>query len=191
MQIEFEATFPNVNKDDARKMLKKAGAELIKPEHLQKRINFYVPDEIIENSWLRVRDEGDKITMSLKKFDGQSIEKQQEICLMVDNYDNAVEFLASLSFKQKSYQETKRELWMINGVEITIDEWPYLEPFVEVEGKTEEEVKDTCKKIGLNYGDALFCPSTKLYSMKYSIPSTIINNKIPRITFLDPNPFDK
>ncbi len=101
MNIEFEATFPNINKDDARKMLKSAGAKLIKPEHLQKRINFHVPGSVIKNSWLRVRDEGDKITMSLKKFDGPSIEKQQEICLEIDNFNNGIEFLASLGIAPK------------------------------------------------------------------------------------------
>ncbi|MFH0856320.1 MAG: CYTH domain-containing protein, partial [bacterium] len=155
-----------------------------------KRITFHVPDSIIKNSWLRVRDEGDKITMSLKKFDGPSIEKQQEICLVIDNFDKGIGFLTAIGFKQKSYQETKRELWVLDGVEITIDEWPYLEPFVEVEAETEEGVKDTCKKIGLNYNNALFCPITILYSMKYNISADIIN-KIPKITFLDPNPFNK
>lgn len=189
MQIEFEATFPNIKKDDARKMLKKAGAKLERPEFLQKRINFFVPDDVIKNSWLRVRDEGDKITMSLKKYDGSSIEKQQEICLVVNNFDNAIKFLTAIGFKEKSYQETKRELWILDGAEITIDEWPYLEPFIEVEGKSEKEVKKTCQELGLNYNEALFCPITILYSMKYNIPANIIDSKIPKITFNIKNPF--
>jgi len=191
MQIEFEATFPNINKDIAREKLKNAGAKLIRSEYLQKRINFDVPHTIIKNSWLRVRNEGNKVTMSLKKFDGESIEKQKELCLTVDNFNNAVNLLNTLGFKQKSYQETKRELWELDNVEITIDEWPYLEPFIEVEGKTEEDVKNVCEKIGLDYNNALFCPITTLYNKKYNIPTEFINNKIPEFTFTCENPFHK
>ena len=40
MDIEYEATFVNINKDEIRKRLKDSGAKLIKPEFLQKRVNF-------------------------------------------------------------------------------------------------------------------------------------------------------
>lgn len=36
MQIEYEATFININKDEIRARLKKVGATLVKPEFLQK-----------------------------------------------------------------------------------------------------------------------------------------------------------
>lgn len=189
MQIEFEATFQNIEKDEARKMLKKAGAKLARPEFLQRRVNFDVPADVVKNSWMRVRDEGDKITMSIKKNDGPTIREQQEICLEVSDFDEAIKFLKTLGFREKSYQETKRELWMLGDVEVTIDEWPFLEPFVEVEAKSEEAVKNTCQKIGLDYKKALFCPITVLYSMKYSIPCRQIDCDIPKITFDIDNPF--
>lgn len=189
MNIEFEATFPNIKKDEARASFERAGAKLNRPEFLQKRVNFFVPDEVVKNSWLRVRDEGDKITMSIKKNDGPTMAQQQEICLEVSDFYKAVNFLKTLGFKQKSYQETKRELWLLDEAEITIDEWPYLEPFIEVEAKSEEDVKKVCSKLGLDYSKALFCPITVLYSMKYGIPEKIINNQIPKITFDGENPF--
>jgi len=40
MAIEYEATFPNIDKDEIRERLKKAGAVLIHAEVLQKRNNF-------------------------------------------------------------------------------------------------------------------------------------------------------
>ncbi len=64
MSIEYKATFPNVNKDDARKRLKTAGAVLVRPEYLQRRIPFWLPGKKdSEHPWLRVRDEGDKISI--------------------------------------------------------------------------------------------------------------------------------
>jgi len=40
MDTEYEATFLDVNKENIRKVLKKSGAKLIRPEFLQKRNVF-------------------------------------------------------------------------------------------------------------------------------------------------------
>jgi len=188
MQIEYEATFLDIDKDEMRIKLKQAGAKLLRPEFLQKRDVFYLPDKR-KHAWLRIRDEGDKTTISLKIVDGNKIDDQQEICFTIDNYQEGVEFLKTIGCEWKGYQETKRELWELDGVEITIDEWPFLEPFVEVEGKSKQKVKAVSKKIGFNYEEAIFCAVGTLYKMKYGVSLTSINNKIPRITFKSKNPF--
>ena len=189
MKIEYEATFIDINKDEMRKKFKDAGAKLIRPEFLQKRRNFYLPNKK-RHAWLRVRDEGDKITMSLKIINGDKIEDQKETCFTINNFNEGIEFLAILGCEQKGYQESKRELWKLDGVDITIDEWPFLEPFIEVEGKSEQEVKKVCTKVGLNYNKALFCAVGRLYENKYNIPSNKINT-IPNIIFDMQNPFIK
>jgi adenylate cyclase class 2 len=191
MQIEYEATFTNINKAEIRGKLEAAGARLIKSEFLQKRIVFNLPEgHEIKGGWLRVRDEGDKITMSLKIIDGEKIEDQKEICLGISDFGLAVNFLKTIGCRQKAYQESKRELWVINGVEITIDEWPFLEPFVEIEAQTEVEVKETSRVLGFDYSQALFCSVDTLYSTKYGVPKEVINNEISEILFDMKNPFE-
>ena len=65
MKIEYEATFFPVEKEEIRNKLKSLGAELVKPEFLQQRVVFYLPKgHGVEGGWLRVRDEGDKVTAS-------------------------------------------------------------------------------------------------------------------------------
>jgi len=168
MQIEYEAIFPNINKDEMQERLKKAGAVLVRPEYLQKRVPFYLPGKKNSgNSWLRVRDEGDKITLSLKIVDGNKIENQKELCLEVNNFNEAVSLLKLIGCEQKSYQESKRKLWKLEGVEITIDEWPFLEPYVEVEGHSEEAVKNVSEKIGFDWSKAKFCATGTLIAEKY------------------------
>ncbi|MFZ4632322.1 MAG: class IV adenylate cyclase [Patescibacteria group bacterium] len=190
MQIEYEATFINIDKDEIRTRLKNAGATLVKPEFLQKRTVFELPSgHEIPGGWLRVRDESDKITMSLKIVNGDKIEDQKEICLKIDNYEEGVNFLESLGAIKKAYQESHRELWILDNTEITIDEWPYLEPYVEVEGESEEKVKLVSEKIGFDYQEALFCSVDTLYNKKYGTPIDVINKKTKLITFTDPNPF--
>ncbi|MGC9968739.1 MAG: CYTH domain-containing protein [Minisyncoccia bacterium] len=189
MNIEYEAKFLDVDKDEIRGRLRNAGADLVRPEYLQKRIPFHLPkNKRSKDAWLRVRDEGDKITLSLKVVDGEKIENQKEICLNVSSFDDAVKLLEAIGCEPKSYQETKRELWKLDGVDITIDEWPFLEPFVEVEGSSEEVVKRVSEKIGFNYTDALFCAVGKLYQMKYHIHPDEINTA-SKIVFDMENPF--
>ncbi|EKE10654.1 MAG: Adenylate cyclase [uncultured bacterium] len=192
MQIEYEATFLNVDKDEMRGRLKQAGAVLARPEFLQKRITFNLPSgHEIAGGWLRVRDEGDKITTTLKIVDGNQIHNQKEINLQVDSFEEAVKFLETIGCRRKSYQETRRELWTLDDVEIAIDEWPFLEPYVEVEGRSEESVKEVSAKLKFDYGQALFCCVSTLYSMKYKMPEEFINNQVSEITFEGENPFNK
>jgi adenylate cyclase class 2 len=192
MAIEYEATFSPVNKDEIRGRLRLARANLVKPEFLQKRLNFYLPaGHEITGGWLRVRNEQDKITMSLKIIDGNKIKNQQEICLEINNYETGIKFLEAIGCQEKAYQESRRELWLLDGVEVTIDEWPYLEPYVEVEGKSEDEVRRISEKLSFTYDEAIFGAVDILYNRKYGLTPEQINNKIARITFDEPNPFLK
>jgi len=190
MQIEYEATFTGINKDGFRKKLINTGAKLIRPEFLQKRYVYHLPQgHQIPGGWVRVRDERGQITMSLKVVDGDKIADQKEINLKVDDMTNAREFLTALGCVKKSYQETKREIWNKSGVAVTIDEWPFLEPFVEIEGNSEKNVKQVSAQLGFDYQQAKFCAIGQLYLEKYNISLDIINNKTPKLTFNMDNPF--
>ncbi len=191
MNIEYEATFTNIDKNEIRSRLSEAGAELIKKEYLQKRFVFELPSgHEIKGGWLRVRDEGDKITMSLKVVDGARIDDQKEIQLVVDDLNKAKDFLASIGCPEKAYQENKREWWRLDEVDITIDEWPFLEPFVEIEGQSEESVKAASGKLEFDYSQAKFCSVDTLYSEKYGFSLDKINKEMPRIVFDMDNPFE-
>jgi adenylate cyclase class 2 len=190
MEIEYEATFTNIDKEQLRKKLESLKAVIIKKEFLQKRATFNLPKgHEIKGGWIRLRDEDDKITLTLKIVDGENIENQKETCLEVNDFEQAENFLKKIGCEKKAFQESKREIWKIENVEIMIDEWPFLEPFVEIEGSSEKEVREVSEKLGFGFSKALFCSITTLYSQKYNIPEEIINNKIPRICFNEENPF--
>lgn len=190
MDIEYEATFPNINKEEIRKKLRNAGATLVKQEFLQKRVVFFLPKgHEVKGGWVRVRDESDKITMSFKVVNGTKIEDQKEICLTVDNFQNAEAFLVGIGCVKKSYQENRREKWLLDETEITLDEWPFLEPFAEVEGKSEESVRKVSGKLGFDYNKAVFGSTDILISQKYSISGDDINNNTPLIVFGRENPY--
>lgn len=191
MQTEYEATFANIFKDDIRDRLKRAEAVLVRSEFLQKRVNFHLPKEsTVAEGWIRVRDEGEQVTMSIKSVvQNETMDGQKELCLVVDSFGKAEEFLQELGCVKKAYQESKREIWSIEGVEICIDEWPWLEPFVEIEGKSEEDVKRVSEQLGFVWEKALFGAVDMQYEKKYGVSRVRINNETPRFMFGEKCPF--
>jgi len=185
MKTEFEATFLKIDKDEIRTRLKNVGAALIYPEFLMKRVVFNPPVQI-KGGWLRVRQEADKVTMSLKVADGDKIENQKEIELVINNFDEGVNFLSTIGAQKKSYQETLREKWQLDGVEVTIDTWPGISPFVEIESDNEEAVKRVVEKLRFDYSQAYFGAVDKIYEKEIGIRVDVLNNYIPEITFANP-----
>lgn len=190
LQTEFEATFANIDKDFIRNLIREKGGELVKKEFTQKRKVFNFPESNInKDGFVRVRDEDGKITMTLKIFKGINIEDQKEAEVVVSDFNTAALILSELGAREKAFQETKRELWKINGVEIMIDTWPFLETFIEIEGKNEEDVRYVSERLNFNWEDAVFAPVTELYKRKYNISEDRINNDTPKIVFDMENPF--
>ena len=191
MKTEYEATFLNIDKEILRNKLKEIGAVLERPEYIQKRVTLHLPKEARDdNTWLRVRDEGDKVTLTLKSVDGKTITGQKEILIEINDLTGAVALLESIGCEKKSYQESKRELWRLDGVEIAIDTWPFLDPYVEIEGNSEETVKKVTAKIGLAYDDAIFDTVNEIYKRKYGKTLDELDKEVLKeFTFEILNPF--
>jgi len=190
--IEFEVTIPNVEISEARRRLRKAGAFLREPLHLQKNIMLFLPKgREIKGGWLRVREEKDKVTMSLKIVDGGKITDQKEFEFIAENAADACEFLEKMGAVEKARSEKRRENWDLDGCEISIDEWPFLESFIEVESRNEDSVRAAVEKMGFEYGKCRICAVDVLYHEKYGISEDAVDNHTPRIIFDMKNPFLK
>ncbi len=191
LNIEYEATFCDIDLYGIREKIKNLNGKLLKPMFNQKRTVFNFPEgHEIKGGYLRVRDESDKITMTLKIMESNSsIEGQKEIEIIVDSYENAVNFLKTIGAREKAVQETKRDLWELDGVYLMIDLWPFLNPLIEIEGRNEADVKKVAERLEFNWNDAIFDSIDSVYSKKYNISIDRINNKTPRIMFDMKNPF--
>ena len=185
MQIEFEAKFTNIDKDDVRSKLKNIGATLVRPEFLMRRMNFDPPVKI-NGGGLRVRDEGDKVTLSLKIDAGDKIHDQKESQVVISSFEMGCEILESMGARNKAYQETKREIWKLGEVEFDIDTWPGLNPFLEIEAPNEPTVKAAAEKIGCDWHSALFGGVGRIYQTELGIDIDKINNQTTEITFANP-----
>lgn len=190
METEYEATYWPIEANAMRTRLSEAGARLVHPNRLMRRRIFSVPGSTFDERWARVRDEGDQVTLSVKGLTGDAIDDQKETQLVIDDFERGAALLASIGCEEKAYQETKRERWALDGTEVTIDEWPFLEPLVEIEGSSEAEVRAVSTALGFSWGEARFCPVSRLYAERYGVTERYVFHQVPRIVFGEPNPFE-
>lgn len=180
MKPEIEAVFTDINKDDLRNKIKQAGGKLLQAEILMKRVIFDMGD----NAFLRVRDEGNRIVVTYKEVRSLSLSGSLEINLEVDNYKSAIELFKACGLKPKAIQETLREEWELDGVELDIDTWPWIPSYVEIEGKSEEDVKNVVNKLGFDMQDAHYGSVDQIYKLYYDVTDRDINY-CPEIKFID------
>ena len=189
---EYEAKFYPVDKEQYRKKLKSIGAELLIPERKMIRV---VADKrgnpiLARNGYIRVRDEGGLVRLSLKitaEETGQ-ISDQKEIDIEVSDFDKTIKILEAAGVKFNRRQETLREEWVFRGAQITIDTWPGLETYSEIEASSEETVKKIASELGLNWDERIIVPAAEVYAKVYGIGIDEVLEKISYITFKD-NPF--
>lgn len=178
METEIEAKWLNINIDLMRKKLKTIGAQLVHSERQMKRCTFDFPDKklYMVNGWVRVRDEGDKVTLSYKQLDDRSLHGTKEVTVVVDSFDQTIHFLKSIGMEEKSYQETKRESWKLGKTEIELDTWPWIPSFIEIEAPSEKELKKTAQLLGLDYAHALHGSVETAYQDVYDVTDAEIDS---------------
>jgi len=192
MKSEIEAKFLDVSIDDIRDRLNAAQAVLEHPMRLMKRALIEEPHHVKENSFIRIRDEGDKTTLTFKRRtlpDGTTtIDSTKEIETTVGDFDTAVEIFSEAGWQYITLQESRRETWHLDGAEVVIDEWPWIQPYIEIEAESEEIVRAVAAKLGLDWKDAAFGSVDIIYQRDFPKMSVrgIIDVKDAR--FGDPIP---
>lgn len=187
MQIEIEAKFPDIDPAAIRAKLEKVGAQRTHSEILMRRKTFDLPDRRLYKTggWIRVRDEGDKITLSYKQLKDRTLHGTKEITVIVNDYEETCSLLRAIGMEEKSDQETKREAWKLGSAEITIDTWPWVPTFMEIEAETEEELRKTVQTLGLDWSKAMHGSVETIYQMHYNFTDKEIDSW-PSITFIEP-----
>ena len=90
--------------------------------------------------------------MTIKElFDKEIIGGTTELEIEVSDFDKTNLILQKLGYYFKNYQENRRAFYTLDNVEISIDKWPLIPEYAEIEGKTEEDVKKIVELLNLNY----------------------------------------
>lgn len=192
MNTEIEAKFCDISIEEIRQKLTALGATLEQPMRMMRRVVIHSPAMNQVNAFLRVRDEGHRTTLTYKQFDDDSVDGAKEFEVEVSSFDETTQLLAAAGLSYDTYQESKRENWRLGVVEIMLDEWPWINPYIEIEGPSQEEIQLVAQQLGLKWSDAVFGGVANVYKKQYphigDEGGNIINNSWPSIRFDDPLP---
>lgn len=171
--MEYEVKFLNINPEGLQRTLAAIGAHKV-GEFFYRRSVFDYPDWRLDKdtSWLRLRDEGDQVTLTYKKrigakaHDGSTQDEgMEELEVVVSDFAEMHHILLRLGFIEKHYVENRRIRWRKGAVEFDIDTYPALAPYLEIEGKSWEAVDGAISELGLNPKDKNIFSANQVYAL--------------------------
>lgn len=148
MHTEYEVRVLDINKDNLIKKLEELGATKIADFEYKRRVfNFNPPTD---TKWIRLRTDGNKTTLTIKKMESLEIDGTKEMEIEVSSFEETNRILEELGYKAHTYQQNRRTRYVLNDVELDIDTWPYIPTYLEIEGKDEKSVKDMIKLLDVD-----------------------------------------
>ncbi len=167
MKIEYEIRFLEIDKDKILKRLKEIGAvEVGDWFQIRKTYDLITPQQ---NSWLRLRTNGKTTTLTVKEIGSAKIDGTKEAEVVVDNFDEMDTILTKIGLQARNYQENRRHQFKYKNTEIDIDTWPMIPTYLEIEGTSEEQIKEVCKDLNLDYNKSTTMDVTDIYKNIYGI----------------------
>ncbi len=168
---EIEVKFLDIDLAKIEAKLKEIGAEKT-GEYFYKRRVFDFPDWRLDNdhSWLRLRTDGQKTTLTFKKRigakkDGSNDDGMEEIEVEVSDFEKTAQLILKLGFVEKHYVENKRIRWEKDGVEFDIDSWPNIPPYLEIEAPTWEKLDEATLWLNLNPAERKIFSTHQVYKI--------------------------
>jgi len=186
--IEYEVKFFPIDLEKMRQKLRGIGASLKTPERLMRRCVFAAgANPGMTCTYVRVRDEGNKVTMSAKwHATDDKIDSQKEHETVVEDFETTRQILLSAGLTQTGFQENKRETWeMSDGTLVELEAWPELPNYLEIEGKSEEAVKHTATLLGFDWNERIVQSNDYLYGQYWNMGKEAVFKKLAHLTFAD------
>lgn len=170
---EIEYKYFNVDTKALRDRLKSVNAKMVRPKIVMRMIRFTHPKNK-PDSYIRIRDEGTRITMTSKTNLDDKFVTEYEI--QISSFNQGINILESLGCKKIYDLEKFRETWTFMDAEIVIDSLPGTTEYVEIEGQDENQIIKIQHILGLDEPDTR---KYDLYESEYGVKSSqIIKNII-------------
>ena len=150
---EIEVRFLEIDKEALMARLNKLGAADKGEDLLDEKIIY---DKALTwrddgGTFLRLRTQKGKTLLCYKHRTEQSATGTEEIEFEVSDPAAAEELLARVGYVTYRAQQKKRHTYVLDGVTIDIDTWPRIPTYVELEGTSEESLKEVAAKLGLEW----------------------------------------
>lgn len=167
MHTEIEERVLEINVEKITKKLEQLSAVKVGEWNQRRYVYDFNPKR--ESEWIRLRDTGEQITITYKNIEKDSIDGTKEVEVEVSDFKETNQLLEILGYKSKAYQENKRIRYILDDVEIDIDSWPLIPTYMEIEGKSVEDVKKIEKLLEIDEGKITNLNCQDIYSKIYGI----------------------
>lgn len=168
MKIENEITVLKINKEKFIKKLTELGAQENGPELKQIRC-VYDFNPVNRNKWIRLRTNGRKTTLTIKELSGNSKMNAKELEIEVSDFEETNRILKELGYEYRNIQENYRHIFLLDGAEISIDTWPHIDPYAEIEADNKEIIKNVLNKLEIPNTQITELDVTSIYKEIYGI----------------------
>jgi adenylate cyclase class IV len=158
MPKEYEYRFNNYNKKEIITTLKDINAKYFGT--FKFRVMVFT-DSINSEKYIRVRDEGHRITMTVKNNLTDKFPIENEV--NINDFNEGINILLAVGCKKKYYYEKYREIWHYKNSEIIFDMNPGIPELMEVESSTKKELDILCKKLELSINNYQGFSNNQIY----------------------------
>jgi predicted adenylyl cyclase CyaB len=165
MPLEYEYRYRDFDKKLIIKKLKDLGAT--KHGHWIFRVQVFIHPNKNLDTYIRIRDEGHRITMTYKTDLKKQFVTENEI--IIDDFDQGCAILLGIGCTKKYYYEKMREIWHLNNTEICWDTNPGRLDIMEIESSTKNELIKTIKLLELENVEHDNFKDGSLYFDKFGI----------------------
>ncbi len=163
MKNEYEIAALDIDKKEILKKLEQLGATF-DSENYQKRFTYNIDTEF-KGRFIRLRTNGTKTTLAIKdKSAPKEIGSVKELEFEVQDFYLANEFLETLGYRHTLYQENKKTIYKLNNVEISIDEWPMIPPYIEIEGQSKKAVEQMIDILQIDKSKLTLAKVSEIYN---------------------------
>ena len=159
--IEYEGKILDVDVEAVTKSIVSAGGKQNGDYTLRRYTFDTVPAKA--GTWARLRTDGTKTTLAVKEIKDDSIEGTSEWEIDVSDFDKTLTILKKSGLTPKNYQENRRIDFSFDGAYLSIDFWPKLKPYLEIEAGSKQEVEKIATALGFDPNKLVGDNTTKLY----------------------------
>lgn len=159
--IEHEARILKIDTKTMRAKLKKLGAKKTGDYFFRRYVFDTIP--ATPNKWARLRSDGHEATLTVKEINSSAISGTSEWEISVSDIDKTLAILEKIGVTPRGYQENIREEYKFENVQITIDTWPKLQPYTEIEAENTTEVLRIARLLGYKESDITTDNTEKIY----------------------------
>lgn len=167
---EIECRFLEIDKEALIKKLVLLGAEDRGEEMLEETI-IYDPELKWRDGhrFVRLRKIGDRSVVTYKEHQEWTVDGMVEIEFGITDYKKAELLFEKIGLVAFRHQQKKRHTFKLDGVTVDIDSWLKIPVYVELEGESEEALKEAAQKLGLDWSVADFHSASWVIENKYNI----------------------